>query len=42
MVTMTMEEVRKRKVPKTEMETLKRLAAMPDEQIDTRRYSGVD
>jgi predicted DNA binding CopG/RHH family protein len=35
MVTMTMEEVRKRKIPKAEMERLKRLAAMPDEQIDT-------
>jgi predicted DNA binding CopG/RHH family protein len=35
MVTMTLEEVRKRKLPKGEMEQLKRLAAMADEQIDT-------
>ena len=35
MVTMTLEEVRKRRLPKREMEQLKKLAAMPDEQIDT-------
>lgn len=35
MVTMTMEEVRKRKLSKAELEGLKRLAAMPDDQIDT-------
>jgi predicted DNA binding CopG/RHH family protein len=35
MVTMTLEEVRKRKLPKAEMEQLKRLAALPDDQIDT-------
>lgn len=35
MVTMTLEEVRKRKLPKREKEQLKKLAAMPDEQIDT-------
>ncbi len=33
--TMTLEEVRKRKLPKHEMERLKKLAVMPDEQIDT-------
>jgi hypothetical protein len=35
MVTMTMEEVKRRKNPRAEAERLKRLAAMPDEQIDT-------
>jgi predicted DNA binding CopG/RHH family protein len=35
MVTMTMDEVRKRKLSKSEAEQLKRLAAMPDDQIDT-------
>jgi hypothetical protein len=35
MVTMTLEEVRKRKLPRREIEQLKNLAAMPDEQIDT-------
>jgi len=35
MVTMTLEEVRKRKLPKREKEQLKKLAAMPDERIDT-------
>ena len=35
MVTMTPEEIRKRKLPKREKEQLKKLAAMPDEQIDT-------
>jgi predicted DNA binding CopG/RHH family protein len=35
MVTMTLEEVRKRKLPMREKEQLKKLAAMPDEQIDT-------
>ena len=34
-VTMTMEEVRKRELSKAELEGLKRLAAMPDDQIDT-------
>ncbi len=32
---MTLEEVRKRKLPKREQEQLKKLAAMPDAQIDT-------
>jgi predicted DNA binding CopG/RHH family protein len=35
MVTMTLDEVRQRKLPKAEAEQLKKLAAMPDEQIDT-------
>jgi predicted DNA binding CopG/RHH family protein len=35
MVTMTMDEVRKRKLSKPEASQLKRLAAMPDHQIDT-------
>lgn len=35
MVTMTLEEVRERKLPKREEEYLKKLAEMPDEQIDT-------
>jgi hypothetical protein len=35
MATMTLDEVRKRKLPKREMEQLKKLAAMPDAQIDT-------
>jgi len=35
MVTMTMEDVRQRKIPKAEQERLKRLATMPDDQIDT-------
>ena len=35
MVTMTMYEVGKRKLLKSETEQLKRLAAMPDDQIDT-------
>ena len=32
---MTLEEVGKRKLPKREMAQLKKLAAMPDDQIDT-------
>ena len=35
MVTMTLDEVRKRKVSKSETEQLKRLVTMPDDQIDT-------
>jgi len=35
MVTMTLQEVRKRKLSKSEAEQLKKLAAMPDDQIDT-------
>jgi hypothetical protein len=35
MVTMTLEEARKRKLPKRETARLKKLAAMPDDQIDT-------
>jgi predicted DNA binding CopG/RHH family protein len=35
MVSMTLDEVRKRKLPKSEAEQLKKLAAMPDDQIDT-------
>ena len=35
MVTMTMDEIRKRKLSKSETEHLKKLAAMPDDQIDT-------
>jgi predicted DNA binding CopG/RHH family protein len=35
MVTMTLEEARKRKLPKREIEQLKKLAAVPDEEIDT-------
>jgi predicted DNA binding CopG/RHH family protein len=34
-VTMTLEEIRKRKLPKTEAEQLQKLAEMPDELIDT-------
>ena len=34
-VTMTMDEVRKRKLSKSETAQLKRLAAMSDDQIDT-------
>jgi predicted DNA binding CopG/RHH family protein len=34
-VTMTMEEVRKRKLSKAELEGLKRLAAMSEDQTDT-------
>ena len=33
--TMTLNEVRKRKLTKAEREQLKRLASMPDEEIDT-------
>lgn len=39
MVTMTMEEVRKRNLSKAELAGLKRLAAMPDDQIDTSDLS---
>ena len=35
MVTMTLDEIRKRKPSKSETEQLKRLAAMADDQIDT-------
>ena len=35
MVTITMEEVRRRKIPKAELERLKRLITMPGGQIDT-------
>jgi len=35
LVTTTLEEARKRKLPKREREQLKKLAAMPDGQIDT-------
>jgi len=35
MATMTLDEVRKRKLPKAEAEQLRKLAAMPDQQIDT-------
>jgi hypothetical protein len=35
MVTMTLDEVRKRKHTKSEKERLIRLASLPDEQIDT-------
>ena len=41
MVTMTPEEVRKRKLPLREKERLKNLAAMPDEQIDTSDISEI-
>jgi len=34
-VSMTMDEVRKRKLPKSEKEHLARLAGLPDDQIDT-------
>jgi hypothetical protein len=34
-VTRTMEQIENRRVPKAEREQLKRVAAMPDDQIDT-------
>ena len=40
MVTMVREEARKRKHPKREKAQLKKLAAMPDEQIDTSDIPG--
>jgi predicted DNA binding CopG/RHH family protein len=34
-ITMTLEQIKNRKIPKAEAEMLKRLAVMPDDEIDT-------